>query len=449
MIPGSVRPGTPTPPPHTPFQPGAPPLAPLPLWGAAAAGALALGKFLWDLLNGRPPGQERPPGDGDEFLAPGGQPVWITARWQYQQTYRDYYDCIFQVPVPSPPGSVGDPQTLRFFGLGIRAGASSGTNYLECSPDNSISKPPKTALYGIDKDGNLFDIAFVPGGNISGGGRFSGSGTGSLVGVGADFGSGMEDWGPIFTPGELLPEVAPELPTPEPLPEPEPLPKPARPLPAPLPVVVPETAPAPLPSRPPGGAPGPAPAPVRPPGVTPAPAPGPVQVPVTPAPLPVPPVGPLPIPRPPAVPTTPDDGLVVDGELVTGPGQPPAPNLEAIAKELGRLERKGELTLERLGPLANIGDKLAILQALAEWLLSTDPGTTYSIQPPCGTDANGNPLPPVEVIVPATVGPEAAMIARVDALAMLLDEHKSIRGPICRGKPTGRPVTVTFVEDLP
>jgi hypothetical protein len=150
-----------------------------------------------------------------------------------------------------------------------------------------------------------------------------------------------------------------------------------------------------------------------------------------------------------AVPVTPAESVVIDGEIIGGPGAAPQPNLPAIANEVGRIEKKAELMLSKMGPLNDIGDKLQILQALAEWLLSGDPGTTYSIQPPCGTDANGDPLPPVEVIVPATVGPEAAMIARVDALAMLLDEHKQIRQPICKGKPTGQPVTVTFVEADP
>jgi hypothetical protein len=146
---------------------------------------------------------------------------------------------------------------------------------------------------------------------------------------------------------------------------------------------------------------------------------------------------------------TPADAVVLDGQVQGGPGLAPAPNLTAMAAELGRLERKGEMTLERLGDLAPLAGAGEVLQALAEWLLSADPGTTYSIQPPCGTDANGDPLPPVEVIVPPSIGPDVALIARLDALAMLLDEHKQIRQPICKGKPVGQPVTVTFVEADP
>jgi hypothetical protein len=150
------------------------------------------------------------------------------------------------------------------------------------------------------------------------------------------------------------------------------------------------------------------------------------------------------------VPTTPADAVVIGSEVVGGPGLAPAPTLTAMAAELGRLERKGEMTLEKLGDLASMAGGSEVLQALAEWLLSADPGTTYSIQPPCGTDSNGDPLPPVEVIVPPSIGPDVALIARMDALAMLLDEHKQIRQPICKGAtPLGQPVTVTFVEADP
>jgi hypothetical protein len=141
--------------------------------------------------------------------------------------------------------------------------------------------------------------------------------------------------------------------------------------------------------------------------------------------------------------------VVLDGQLQGGPGLAPAPTMQAMAAELGRLERKGEITIDKLGRMEALAGAGEVLQALAEWLLSADPGTTYSIQPPCGTDANGDPLPPVDVIVPPTIGPDAALLARVDALAMLIDEHKQIRQPICKGKPTGQPVTVTFVEADP
>jgi hypothetical protein len=165
--------------------------------------------------------------------------------------------------------------------------------------------------------------------------------------------------------------------------------------------------------------------------------------------LPITPTGPVITAPPVVVPTTPAEVVVVDGEIIGGPGQAPAPNLTAMAAELGRIEKKGERTLEKLGQLEALAGAGEVLQALAEWLLSADPGTTYSIQPPCGTDAYGDPLPPVEVIVPPTIGPDAALVARVDALAMLIDEHKQIRQPICKGKPTGQPVTVTFVEADP
>jgi hypothetical protein len=125
--------------------------------------------------------------------------------------------------------------------------------------------------------------------------------------------------------------------------------------------------------------------------------------------------------------------------VIGQPSERPRPDLDAIAAELGKQEQKLAQLLDMSGPSD-------VLQALAEWLLSVNGGTTYTLHPPCGTDANGDPLPPVEVIVPPTIGAEDATIARLDALAMLLDEHKQMRQPICKGKPTGQSVTVTGME---
>lgn len=117
-----------------------------------------------------------------------------------------------------------------------------------------------------------------------------------------------------------------------------------------------------------------------------------------------------------------------------------------MAAELGRLERKGELMLERSGPLAQIPDVVDAIADLVELLDSFDPGGSYSIRPACGTDANGDPLPPIEVPIQPGLGLAHAVTARLDAIAELIDHHKQLRQPICKGKPTGEPVTVTFVE---
>jgi hypothetical protein len=143
-----------------------------------------------------------------------------------------------------------------------------------------------------------------------------------------------------------------------------------------------------------------------------------------------------------SVPVTPAD-LIQYGELVVGDAaQRPRPDLDSLAKELGRQEQK------LAGLLGGLGYPEAF-DNLLDLLTSVNLGTTYTIQPPCGTKPNGDPLDPIEVVVPPTIGDNSAVIARLDALAMLIDEHKSIRQPICKGKPAGAPVTVTGVEVEP
>ena len=221
---------------------------------------------------------------------------------------------------------------------------------------------------------------------------------------------------------------------------------------APVVVPAPIIAPAPAP-RPavPAGAPGRAPAPGTLPQITPAPgaAPAPQPQPSTfpqidPArpPLPIGPNGVPVAPAAPVVPVTPPDVINYPGLTVGDPAARPRPDLDSIAKELGRQEQK------LAGLLGGLGYPEAF-DRLLDLISSINGGTTYTLHPPCGTDANGDPLPPVEVIVPPSIGDSSAIINRLDALAMLLDEHKAMRQPICKGKPTGRPVTVTFVEADP
>jgi hypothetical protein len=48
------------------------------------------------------------------------------------------------------------------------------------------------------------------------------------------------------------------------------------------------------------------------------------------------------------------------------------------------------------------------------------------------------------VEVPEAVNVSAAILQRLDALAVLIDEQKQLRQPVCKGRPVGEPVTVTF-----
>jgi hypothetical protein len=161
------------------------------------------------------------------------------------------------------------------------------------------------------------------------------------------------------------------------------------------------------------------------------------------------------------VPTpTPKPSPTPVGEITVGaPGnpikivpRPVPPTLEGIAQEVGRLERKMEVALgdnsggqpdwlEKVGAIANgIGRLLELLAAL-------DSGTVYTLQSPCEKDAQGNPLPPTEIEVPAALSMIGAVLNRVDALAELLQVHKDLKQPSCKNpRPQGEPVTVQFEE---
>jgi hypothetical protein len=126
------------------------------------------------------------------------------------------------------------------------------------------------------------------------------------------------------------------------------------------------------------------------------------------------------------------------------PAQVPE-TLAGIAAEVGRIESKVGSLLTRPSPEAF--DWEGLLEKIAD-LLKPDPdpipGATYQVRRPCGRGQDGEPLPPVLVQVPSSADVSEAILRRLDALARLIDEQKQLRQPVCKGKPSGEPVTVTF-----
>jgi hypothetical protein len=126
------------------------------------------------------------------------------------------------------------------------------------------------------------------------------------------------------------------------------------------------------------------------------------------------------------------------------PAQVPQ-NLAGIAAEVGRIESKVGSLLARPAPEAF--DFEGLLEQIAELLrpeAEPIPGATYQVRRPCGRGSNGEPLPPVLVQVPSAADASEAILRRLDALAVLIDEQKQLRQPVCKSRPTGEPVTVTF-----
>lgn len=253
------------------------------------------------------------------------------------------------------------------------------------------------------------------------------------------------DWSEVAPPAPLLP-WRPDAPL---LPPPPPAEEDAQPGDAPwvLPPAPGETpAPGLLPFRP-APSPGGLPAPV--PWVWPYPIPGG---------LPFPGFGPdgrpLPVPVEPAPGTRPDVIWLPSGPI-GGPGVGPRPDLVAIAQELGRLEQKAELQLLDPGPppvdLGPILDRIDALEAAMEAatapLAAEFAAGQYELQPPCEYLPDGSLRGPDVAEWPDGEGGLAEISRKVDALAELLQFHKTQRQPTCRrGGVVGEGVTVEFVQ---
>jgi hypothetical protein len=262
--------------------------------------------------------------------------------------------------------------------------------------------------------------------------------------------SGYQPEVPASSPGPLQPLIVPQQlqaneGSSEPgtgLLAPAPLSLPA-PAPATAPRVVPEVQPAVSPVEP-------GPQPKAPPLTLPAPYP-----------LPLPGGDPsrvtvqngaLPAAAPLPVPTT-DPGSIIPwpgAAPIPGTGPAPAPTLQGIAQEVGRIERKIEVMMSPNAP-GNLVDKFDLLDELLKGLIgaiiASESGTTYSLDSPCEVDADGVKLPPVLVEAPGALTQFGAVLNRLDALAELVQVHKNLKQPNCKPKPpTGEFVTVNFEQ---
>jgi hypothetical protein len=164
--------------------------------------------------------------------------------------------------------------------------------------------------------------------------------------------------------------------------------------------------------------------------------------------------GALPAPTPAPVPTTDPDSIIPwpGAAPIPGSGPAPAPTLDGIAKEVGRIERKLEVMNTPNAP-GNLVDQIGNLQDLigpiVELILAATSGTVYTLDSPCEVDGDGNRLPAVEVEAPGGLTQFGAILNRIDALAELLQVHKDLKQPNCRGADVpvgGEFVTVNFEQ---
>jgi hypothetical protein len=112
------------------------------------------------------------------------------------------------------------------------------------------------------------------------------------------------------------------------------------------------------------------------------------------------------------------------GQLIGQPGTAPAPTLQGIATEVGKLEQKLRIIGEKPGPPpTDLTDILQLLGELLQLLSSGYDEGSYEISSPCERDPNGQPLPPEVVEWPGGMGRFAQVNVKLDALAELLQLH--------------------------
>jgi len=163
--------------------------------------------------------------------------------------------------------------------------------------------------------------------------------------------------------------------------------------------------------------------------------------------------GALPEASPAPVPTT-DPTAVIPwpgASPIPGKGPAPAPTLEGIAQEVGRIERKIEVMMTPNAPgnlVDQLGDLADLIGPIIGAILAASSGTVYTLDSPCEVDEEtGEKLPPVEVEAPGALTQFGAVLNRIDALAQLIQVHKNLKQPNCKTKPpTGEFVTVNFEQ---
>ena len=145
------------------------------------------------------------------------------------------------------------------------------------------------------------------------------------------------------------------------------------------------------------------------------------------------------------------------GSIVPWPGAPsipaigpaPRPDLQGIAQEVGRIERKIDLmNTPKSGQngFENLAELLGLLEQIWELLTSLTAGTTYTLDSPCEVNEEGVKLPPIEIEAAGATNAFGVLKNRIDAMAELIQAHKNLKQPGCKHKLAGEIVTVNFQQ---
>ena len=256
--------------------------------------------------------------------------------------------------------------------------------------------------------------------------------------------------------GELVPSPIP-TPKPNPVPRPDPVPMPEAepemvpqkpkvvPIAPPIPQTVPDAQPLPQP----------APAPGR------APVKTPVKTPVRTSPQIRPTVpqrttettiaGKQVPPSKPPVPTTPSDVHKFGNAGGRVAGRTASIRPTQVAQELGRVEQKLAQIANRPNTIGDLADLARLLGFIYDYLLNQKPGTTYELQGVCECPEGDDECEEPKLTIETPGGDyRDETLARLDAVAEMLQPLKSWKQPICsveKPKLEGDWRTISFISD--
>lgn len=133
--------------------------------------------------------------------------------------------------------------------------------------------------------------------------------------------------------------------------------------------------------------------------------------------------------------------------------------MQGVATELGKLEQKLEIllnpddTLSPLELLNKVIDQVENIEFLIERLFPPEPyrfdAGAYQLTPICDRDPEGNLIEPLQAPWAGGEGEFTELRQKLDALAQLVQHHKTLKQPTCGGRGSGPSsnVTVHFESD--
>lgn len=151
---------------------------------------------------------------------------------------------------------------------------------------------------------------------------------------------------------------------------------------------------------------------------------------------------PVPTPKPDPVPDWLEDFL---GTPIGHPSERPPATAQGTAAMLGKLEQKLRVIGDRLGQggggAGGIGDLTDAIQLLLSFWQTPYPAGQYTLENPCKPQEE-----PLTAKWPGGAGEVSELNAKLDALAELVQHHKTMGQPVCIKERQGQPVTVILRE---